>query len=124
MKSNNAISDESGATTSDGLFEMANLYPRTTGLPMTVWVGPRGNARHDVRIKVNMAHGNQMNIDKTAVVALRPTAHLVAGRLSAEDQRLVFEWLRLNEAVVIGYWDGDLDTAELIQKLKPLSPNT
>ncbi len=36
---------------------MANLYPRTTGLPMTVWVGPRGNARHDVRIKVNMTHG-------------------------------------------------------------------
>ena len=29
------------------LYEMANLYPRTTGLPMTVWVSPRGNARHD-----------------------------------------------------------------------------
>ncbi len=36
---------------SDELFEMANLFPRTTGLPMTVWVSPRGNARHDVRVK-------------------------------------------------------------------------
>jgi hypothetical protein len=35
------------------LFEMANLYPDTTGLPMTVWVSPRGTARHDARIKVN-----------------------------------------------------------------------
>jgi hypothetical protein len=26
------------------LFEMANLYPRTTGLPMTVWVSPKGGA--------------------------------------------------------------------------------
>ncbi len=34
----------------DDLFEMANLYPRETGLPMTVWVSPRGNARHDVRM--------------------------------------------------------------------------
>jgi len=34
----------------DDLFEMANLYPRETGLPMTIWVSPRGNARHDVRI--------------------------------------------------------------------------
>ena len=40
-------------------FVMANLSPRMTGLPMTVWVSPRGNARHDVRIKVNTTHGNQ-----------------------------------------------------------------
>lgn len=46
------------AAEEDDLFEMANLFPRTTGLPMTVWVSPHGNARHDVRVKVNMAHGN------------------------------------------------------------------
>jgi hypothetical protein len=33
-------------------FEMANLYPRDTGLPMTIWVSPRGRARHDARINV------------------------------------------------------------------------
>jgi hypothetical protein len=33
----------------EDLFEMANLYPSTTGLPMTVSVSPRGNADHDVR---------------------------------------------------------------------------
>src|ERR1700680_2965592 len=80
------------------LFEMANLYPRTTGLPMTVWVSPRGNARHDVRIKVNMIHGNQMNVDDTAVVAVRPSPHVVAGRLSTEDERAVFNWIALNAA--------------------------
>ena len=100
---------------------MANLYPRTTGLPMTLWVGPRGNARHDVRVKVNMAHGNQMNIDNTAVVGLRPRPHLISGQLSTEDQRAVFEWIVLNETAIVGYWDGAIDTAELIQSLKPLS---
>jgi hypothetical protein len=30
----------------ESLFEIANFYPSTTGLPMTVWVSPRGNARH------------------------------------------------------------------------------
>ena len=48
----------------DELFEMANLFPRTTGLPMTVWVS-RATARHDVRVEVNMAHGDQMNIANT-----------------------------------------------------------
>ena len=64
------------------LFEMANLYPDTTGLPMTVWVSPRGDARHDVRVKVNMAHGNQMSIANTAVVSVRPTPRVIAGQLS------------------------------------------
>jgi hypothetical protein len=54
----------------DELFEMANLFPRATGLPMTVWVGPRGNARHDVRVKVNVTHGDQRHIANTAVVGV------------------------------------------------------
>jgi len=41
----------------DALFEMANLFPRTTGLPMTIWVSPKGGARHDARVKVSMTPG-------------------------------------------------------------------
>ena len=117
------MSEKADARMSDELYEMANLYPRTTGLPMTVWVGPRGHARHDVRIKVNLTHGNQMNIDNTAVVGVRPAPHLVAGRLPSDDERLVFEWVRLNVDTIIAYWDGNLDTAELIQNLRPLPPH-
>jgi hypothetical protein len=102
----------------DELFEMANLYPRTTGLPMTVWVSPRGNARHDVRIKVNMIHGEQMNIANTAVVGVRPTPRIVAGYLSPDDQRAVFEWISLNTAAIVEYWDGRIDTIELGRLLK------
>jgi hypothetical protein len=105
---------------SDELFEMANLYPRTTGLPMTVWVSSRGNARHDVRVKVNMAHGNQINVDNTAVVAVRPSPRVIEGRLSLEDERAVANWITLNSAAIIAYWDGDADTAQLIEALKPL----
>jgi hypothetical protein len=106
--------------TEDELFEMANLYPRTTGLPMTVWVSPRGNARHDVRVKVNLTHGNQMTVDNTAVVAVRPSPHVIAGRLSSQDEHAVSEWITLNTTAIIAYWDGDIDTAQLSQMLKPL----
>jgi len=104
----------------DELFEMANLFPRTTGLPMTVWVSPRGNARHDVRVKVNMTHGDQMNIANTAVVGVRPTPHVIAGHLPPDDQRAVFEWVSLNTAVIVEYWDGRIDTIELGRLLKRL----
>jgi hypothetical protein len=122
MKSRKLSSHSAEALESEELFEMANLYPRTTGLPMTVWVSPRGNARHDLRIKVNMSHGNQMTVDNTAVVAVRPSPHVIAGRLSSDDAQAVSKWIVLNAAAIIAYWDGDIDTAELIQTLKPLPP--
>ena len=106
----------------EDLFEMANLFPGTTGLPMTVWVSPRGNARHDVRVKVNMTHGNQMNAANTAVVAIRPSPRVLAGPLSADDQRAVFQWVSLNEAALVAYWDGQIDTIQFGQLLKLLPP--
>jgi hypothetical protein len=105
------------------LFEMANLYPDETGLPMTVWVSPRGNARHDVRIKVNLTHGNQMNISNTAVVAVRPTPRLIAGRLFPADVQAVFEWVKLNTDTLVAYWNGQIGTIQMAQALKPLSPS-
>src|SRR5215472_8305290 len=105
----------------DELFEMANLFPRTTGLPMTVWVSPRGSDRHDVRVKVNTTHGDQMNIANTAVVGVRPTPHVIAGHLSPDDQRAVFEWISLNTAAIVEYWDGRIDTIELGRLLRSIS---
>jgi hypothetical protein len=113
-------SKDAEAQESEDLFEMANLFPRTTGLPMTVWVSPRGNARHDVRIKVNMTHGNQMNPANTAVVGLRPAPHLIAGQLAPDDERAVFRWVLMNSAALIAYWDGLIDTIELGERLQPM----
>jgi hypothetical protein len=104
----------------EDLYEMANLFPRTTGLPMTVWVSPRGNAHHDLWIKFNMTHGNQMTVADTAVVAVRPRPRVVAGQLSPNDRRAVFEWIKLNRAALVAYWDGQVDTVQLGQMLKPL----
>jgi hypothetical protein len=104
----------------DELFEMANLFPRTTGLPMTVWVSPRGNARHDVRVKVNMTHGNQMTISNTAVVGVRPTPHVITGQFSSSDEQAIFEWVALNADALVEYWEGRIDTIQLGQALKRL----
>jgi hypothetical protein len=120
VKAKKIGSQGAAALEPEDLFEMANLFPRTTGLPMTVWVSPRGNARHDLRVKVNMTHGNQMSATNTAVVGIRPAPHLIAGRLSPEDQRAVFQWVALNAGALVSYWDGQIDTIQLGQLLKPL----
>ena len=67
-----------------------------------------------------MIHGNQMTIDNTAVVGIRPAPHLVVGRLSADDERVLFNWIALNAAAIVAYWDGNIDTMQFVQTLKPL----
>jgi hypothetical protein len=106
----------------DELYEMANLYPAETGLPMTVWVSPRGRARHDVRVKVNLSHGPRMTITNPATVAVRPMPRLVTGQLAPADQQAVFRWVSLNEDALVAYWNGQIGTIELARRLQPLSP--
>jgi hypothetical protein len=115
------LKTEPRSVAEDALYEMANLYPAETGLPMTVWVSPRGNARHDARIKVNRAHGNRMTVENIAVVAVRPSPRIIAGQLSPEDRTAVFRWVTLNSAALIAYWDGDIGTIQLAQALVPLT---
>jgi len=106
----------------DELFEMVNLVPRLTGLPMTIWVSPRGNARHGPRITVNMTHGRSVSSSNLATVAVDVSPWLVAGYLSGADLQAVSDWVMRNEAVLVDYWDFRIDTDELLQRLQPLSP--
>jgi hypothetical protein len=101
----------------DELYEMANLFPRTTGLPLTVWVSPRGRARRDARIKVSLTPG-RMDIGHTAVVGIRPNPRLIEGSLAPMDLELVSQWIRLNEAVLIDFWNETIDSVELGGRLK------
>ncbi len=37
------------------------------------------------------------------------------------DAQAVFEWVSLNEAALVAYWEGQIDTVELGRMLKPLT---
>jgi hypothetical protein len=106
----------------EDFFEMANLFPADTGLPMVVWVSERGHARHDVRVKVNQSYGTRMLPGNLAVVTVRPTPRLVAGKLSPRDLDAVSDWIRLNEAALVDYWEYRISTAQLTQQLRRLPP--
>ncbi len=101
----------------DELYEMANLFPRTTGLPLTAWVSPRGRARHTARIKVSLSPG-RMDIGHTAVVGIRPGPRLIDGDLAPADFELVSQWIRLNETALMDFWNETIDSVELGGRLK------
>jgi uncharacterized protein DUF4160 len=109
----------------DDLFEMANLSPALTGLPMIVWISERGRARHDVRVKVSLVHGRRARPDRTASVSVRPDIEVVAGpQLASRDLDLVRQWVDQNREAIIAYWNGDLLTDEVIARLSPIAPSS
>ena len=99
---------------------MSNFYPSQTGLPMTVWVNVKGEARHDVRVKVSPVHGRRIILEDLIVVSVRPTPRLLHGSLSPADFDAVSFWIRLNQDVIVDYWNGEADTAELVGRLQRL----
>jgi hypothetical protein len=107
--------------TNDELFLMVNVRGRTSGLPMNVWIGPRGHARHAARIKVQMDHRETFDIDNLAVVSVEDNPPEVKeGSLSAADLDLVRRYITQNRSAILDHWHERTDGVELSRALKPL----
>lgn len=94
--------------TPEASYTMAKLVPRRTGLPMVVWITPNEGYPHDCRVKVARQHGDRGRWSESASITVRPAQQLI-GQLSTEDFRVAAEWIRLNQDVILEYWDGVLD---------------
>ena len=104
----------------DEAWLMANLPPLLTGLLMK-WVQERGGARHDVRVKVNPTRGPRVDYRNLVSVAVRPVPRVIPpGQLNAGDFGAVSDWIALNRATIIDYWDGTIYTDEMLQRLQRL----
>ena len=90
------------------IWASANLFPHTTGLPMVVWIAPNEGFRHDCRVRVARQHGDRGRWANSASITVRPDQRLI-GQLDADDFRRAAEWIRLNQDVILEYWDGTLD---------------
>lgn len=96
-------------------FEMANLFPKHTGLPFVVWISVRGGARHDVRVKVS--RNAKAMPDEMISVAVRPEVHIIEGSMPSEDWGLLCRWIQLNRETLVSYWNGDIDTQDALESL-------
>ena len=97
-------------------FEMANLRPRTTGLPFVVFISQRGNAQHDVRVKVSP--GPRVQANAMGVYAVRPFRHESGPRLSPKDEADLARWVGVDENVLVGFWNADIEyTEDAIEQL-------
>lgn len=104
----------------DELFLMVNVRGRSSGLPMNIWIGPRGHARHAARIKVQMDHREQFDIGQLAVVGVEGEPQVIEGHLGAADLNRVRRYIALNRQAILDHWDERTDGVELARALRPL----
>ena len=104
-------------------FFAVNLGSRTTGLPMNVWLSPRGYARCAACIWVQADHREQFDLGSLAVISLETDLpQIIEGRLTAVDLNRVRSWFALNQDAILDHWAERIDGAELLRTLKPLKP--
>jgi len=105
---------------SDELFEMANLRPNETGLPMVIWVSPRtGKEKHGPRIKVQTFHGSKSDSERLASVGFTRDGKIENfGGLSNQDFQLVSLFITNNLTNLLRLWDDEISPFEFSSTLK------
>ncbi len=97
-------------------FEKANLRPQTTGLPFVVFISQRGNAQHDVRVKVSP--GPRVQSSGMSIYAVRPFRHEGGPPLSTVDEAALKRWIDANQHVLVAFWNADIEyTEDAIERL-------
>lgn len=99
-------------------FEMANLFPKHTGLPFVVWISVKGDAQNDVRIKVSP--GAKALPSEMSSVAIRPAVEVKKGHLGSSDLELLKRWVELNRETILKYRESEIDTQDAVNALRPI----
>ena len=102
------------------LYAMANVQPKTTGLPMTIYISNK-NARHGPRIKVSQQYGNQMNASELFSMTIEEDPRIIGkpGRIRVSDIGKVNMFIQANRELLLDYWrqEPPLDTLDMLLKL-------
>jgi hypothetical protein len=98
------------------LFEMANISPSKTGLPVMIWISYNtGKEKHSARVKIK--------IDNVLVPITISDAPEVKGsniKIKSKVLNPVFEWIIKNKKILLKYWNakGNMGIDDLIDNLK------
>lgn len=99
---------------------MANVQPKTTGLPMTIYISNR-TAGHEPRITVSQQQGDQLIASDLFCMTIednpRILGKLVGVRVS--DLKKVHQFLMANRGMLLNYWyqEPPLDTLDMLLQL-------
>ena len=102
------------------IWAMSNFRPTETGLPMVIWVNPKtGLEKHGPRIKVQKEHGSKSQLGNWVSVTINKNPE-IKGKLSPQDSRLVFKFIKENLDNLLALWNDEISPLEFGSKIKKL----
>jgi len=105
------------------LEEVVSYRRAVTGVENTIFISPKGRTRQAARIK--LAIDPRTGIDprgETASIAISDGAVIAGGAIPAALLARVRQFIELNRAALIDYWEYRIDTEELRQRLRSIDP--
>ena len=100
--------------------DAVSLRPEKTGVENTVFVSTKGYAEHAPRIKIAVDPPHTFNAtSKSASMAIHDHSirgESVAPHIAEQAKRFI----DLNREALLDYWEFKIDTAQLIERLKPI----
>lgn len=100
------------------LWEMANLRPKTTGLPMVIWVKPKTTEKHGPRLKVQLSHGSKVKEGEWVSVTIENEPKVIGKGLKDSDFNLVSAFIITNKDGLLKLWKDQIDPVEFAKGIK------
>lgn len=99
------------------LEEMVSYRKNVTGIDHTLFISPKGNARHAPRVKVAIDPPDSLDPhSETASISF--SGKVVTGDIDPELLRQIRRFIQQNHKTLVDYWFYRIDTHQLQQRLK------
>jgi hypothetical protein len=100
-------------------FVWSSIWPEHTGLPLYVWIAG-GLGISAPRIKVSRHRKTPWS--DLILVAIHPAVRVVSrrGTLRVSESALLRQWVDLNRDVILRHWEGDIDSKDALDALRPI----
>jgi hypothetical protein len=113
-----AVLDE--AAEQELLAEMVTYRSNVTGVSHTIFISPKGNTRHAARVKVAINPPDSIDPrSETASIGISDGV-VHEGQVPPALLSAVQQFIELNRATLLDYWNYDIDTDQLRQHLKSI----
>jgi hypothetical protein len=116
------VVDEEGLAEQELVGDMVSLGKDITGVDNTIFVSTKGYGRHAARIKIAIDPPHSFN---AACESASMTIHdfgirgaYMPPHLARQAEQFI-QWAR---DILLGYWDGEFDTIELVRRLQQRGP--
>lgn len=105
--------------TEDELMALFSLRPKSSGLPMNIFLTTKGWSLWPAHIKVQTDRRQWFHTDAVALVGVGPM-DVLDGAIGDDELGAIRRYIDLNRDAILLYWHGLSDGVELAENLKKL----